>query len=35
MRDAAGVLIVAKWEMPYRDPSIEVVDVTLPLGSND
>ena len=31
-REAGVVLIVSKWELPYRDPSIEVVDVTLPLA---
>lgn len=30
-REAGVVLIVSKWEMPYADPSIETVDVTLPL----
>lgn len=31
-REAKVVLIVSKWEMPYRDPSIEIVDVTLPIA---
>ena len=31
-REVGVVLIVSKWEMPYRDPSVEVVDVTLPLA---
>ena len=28
-REAGVSLIVSKWEMPYRDASIEIVDVTL------
>jgi DNA-binding XRE family transcriptional regulator len=31
-RDAGVVLIVSKWEMPYRDASIEIVDVSLPIA---
>jgi hypothetical protein len=31
-REAGVVLIVSRWEMPYRDPSIEIVDVTLPIA---
>jgi hypothetical protein len=31
-REAGVVLIVSKWEMPFRDPSVEVVDVTLPIA---
>jgi hypothetical protein len=31
-REAGVVLIVSKWEMPYQDPSVEVVDVTVPLA---
>jgi hypothetical protein len=31
-REAGVVLIVSKWEMPYKDPSIEIVDVTLPIA---
>jgi hypothetical protein len=31
-REAGVVLIVSKWEPPYRDASVEVVDVTLPLA---
>jgi hypothetical protein len=31
-RDAGVVLIVSKWEMPYQDASVEVVDVTLPIA---
>lgn len=31
-REAGVVLIVSKWEMPYVDPSIETVDVTLPIA---
>ena len=31
-REAGVVLIVSKWEMPYRDASVEVVDVTLPIA---
>jgi hypothetical protein len=30
-RDARVVLIVSKWEVVHRDPSIEYVDVTMPL----
>jgi hypothetical protein len=30
-REAGVVLIVSKWEMPFRDASVEVVDVTVPL----
>jgi hypothetical protein len=31
-REAGVVLIVSKWEMPYRDPAVQIVDVTLPLA---
>ena len=31
-REAGVVLIVSKWEMPYVDSSIEVIDVTLPIA---
>ena len=32
MAKAAGVMIVvSKWEVIYRDPAVEYVDVTLPL----
>jgi hypothetical protein len=31
-REAGVVLIVSKWELPYRDPAVEVVDVTLPVA---
>ena len=31
-REAGVVLIVSKWEMPYQDASVEVVDVTLPIA---
>jgi hypothetical protein len=31
-REAGVVLIVSKWEMPYQDASIEVVDLTLPIA---
>jgi hypothetical protein len=31
-RQAGVVLIVSKWEMPYQDASVEVVDVTLPIA---
>jgi hypothetical protein len=31
-REAGVVLIVSKWEMPYVDPSVQVVDVTLPIA---
>ena len=31
-REAGVVLIVSKWEMPYQDASIEVVDVTVPIA---
>ncbi len=30
-REAGVGLIVSKWEVVYRDPSVEYVDVTLPL----
>ena len=30
-KDAGVSAIVSKWEVPYRDASIETVDVTLPL----
>lgn len=30
-REAGVALIVSKWELPYMDPSLEVVDVTAPL----
>jgi len=31
-REAGVVLLVSKWEMPYQDASVEVVDVTLPIA---
>jgi hypothetical protein len=31
-REAGVVLVVSKWEMPYRDPSVEIVDVSLPIA---
>lgn len=31
-REAGVVLIVSKWEMPYQDASVEIVDVTLPIA---
>ena len=31
-REAGVVLIVSKWEMPYVDPAVQIVDVTLPLA---
>jgi hypothetical protein len=31
-REAGVVLIVAKWEMPYIDPAVETIDVTLPIA---
>ncbi len=31
-REAGVVLIVSKWEMPYRDSAVQIVDVTLPLA---
>ena len=31
-RAAGVVLVVSKWEMPYRDPSVEIVDVSLPIA---
>ncbi len=31
-REAGVVLIVSMWEMPYKDASIEVVDLTLPIA---
>jgi hypothetical protein len=31
-REAGVALIVSKWEMPYLGPSVEVVDVTLPIA---
>lgn len=31
-REAGVVLIVSKWEMPFRDPAVEIVDVTLPVA---
>lgn len=31
-REAGVVLIVSKWEMPFHDASVEVVDVTVPLA---
>jgi hypothetical protein len=30
--EAGVVLIVSRWEMPYQDASVEVVDVTLPIA---
>jgi hypothetical protein len=31
-REAGVVLIVSKWEMPYTDPGVEVVDATVPIA---
>ena len=31
-REAGVVVIVSRWEMPYNDPSVEIVDVTLPIA---
>ena len=31
-REAGVALIVSKWEMPFKDPAIEIVDVTLPVA---
>lgn len=31
-REAGVTLIVSKWEMPFADPSVETVDVTVPLA---
>ena len=31
-REAGVVLIVSKWEMPYVDSSVEIIDVTLPIA---
>lgn len=31
-REAGVILIVSKWEMPYMDPAVQIVDVTLPLA---
>lgn len=31
-REAGVVLIVSKWELPFHDASVEVVDVTVPLA---
>lgn len=31
-REAGVVLIVSKWEMPFKDPAVEIVDVTLPIA---
>lgn len=31
-REAGVVAIVSKWETPYLDPSIEIVDITLPVA---
>jgi hypothetical protein len=31
-KDAGVLIIVSKWEVLYRDPSIEYVDVTMPLA---
>ena len=33
-QEAGVVLIVSKWEVMYKDPAIEYVDVTLPLVRN-
>jgi len=30
-REAGVVLVVSKWEVMYKDPAVEYVDVTLPL----
>jgi len=30
-KDAGVVLIVSKWEVMYKDPAVEYVDVTMPL----
>ena len=30
--DAGVALIVSKWEMPFKDPAVEIVDVTLPIA---
>jgi len=30
-REAGVVLVISKWEVMYKDPAIEYVDVTLPL----
>lgn len=30
--EAGVALIVSKWELPYMDPGVEVVDVTVPLA---
>jgi hypothetical protein len=31
-KEAGVLLIVSKWDMPYIDPSVETVDVTLPIA---
>ena len=31
-REAGVVLIVSKWEMPFKNPAVEIVDVTLPIA---
>lgn len=31
-REAGVVLIVSKWELPYKDPAVEVIDVTVPVA---
>ncbi len=31
-REARVILIVSKWEMPFKDPAVEIVDVTLPVA---
>jgi hypothetical protein len=31
-RESGVVLIVSKWEMPWQDASVEIVDVTLPIA---
>jgi hypothetical protein len=28
-REAGVALIVSKWELPYKDPGVEVIDVTV------
>jgi len=30
--EAGVALIVSKWEMPFKDPAVEIVDVTLPVA---
>ncbi len=31
-REAGVALIVSKWELPYKDPAVEVIDVTVPVA---